>query len=129
MAHPHEELLRSTTDALNAGDMDTFLAAHTPDVKYHTAGNGPLSGDVDGREGMGMFFGKLMGMLDRPPTADIHDCLANDEHGVLLVEQHLTRGGKTMDAPLTLVFHFRDAMVSEVWLAPRDQAALDAFLA
>jgi ketosteroid isomerase-like protein len=129
MAHANEELLRSTTDSLNKGDMDAFLAAHTPDVKFHVLGKGPLAGDHEGREGMGAIFGKMMGLLDGPPTAEIHDCLANDEHGVLLVVQHLARGGKTMDAPLTIVFHFRDAMVSEVWLASRDQYATDAFFA
>ena len=129
MAHANEELLRSTTDSLNKGDMDAFLAAHTPDVKFHMLGKGPLAGDHEGREGVGAVLGKMMGLLDGPPTAEIHDCLANDEHGILLVVQHLARGGQTMDAPLTLVFHFRDAMVSEVWLVPRDQYAMDAFFA
>lgn len=129
MAHAHEDLLRSTTDALNAGDMQGFLAAHTPDVRFHFQGKSPLSGDHEGRESMGGLFGKMMAMLDGPPTAEIHDCLANDEHGILLVVQHLARGGKAMDVPLTLVFHFRDGMVSEVWLNPRDQYALDGFLA
>jgi len=129
MTHANEELLRSATDSLNKGDMDAFLAAHTPDVKFHVAGKGPLAGDYEGREGMGGVFGKMMGLLDGPPTAEIHDCLANDEHGVLLVVQHLARGGKMMDATLPMVFHFRDAMVSEVWLVARDQYAMDAFFA
>jgi ketosteroid isomerase-like protein len=129
MAHPNEDLLRSTTDALNKGDMDAFLAAHTPDVKFHVPGKSPVAGDYEGREGVGAAFGKLTGLLDGPPSADLHDCLANDEHGVLLVEQHLTRGGNTMDVPFTIAFHFRDGMVSEVWLGARDQYALDNFLA
>ncbi len=128
MAHANEGLLRSATDALNKGDMDGFLAAHSPDVKFHVRGNGPLAGDHEGREGVGAFFGKMMGMLDVPPSADIHDCLANDEHGILLVVQHVTRGGKTMDVPLNMTFHFRDGMVSEVWMTPQDQYAADAFL-
>lgn len=129
MAHAHEELLRTATDALNRGDMGAFLSAHTPDVTFHVGGGSPITGDHQGREGVGAVFGTLAGLLDGPPTVDIHDCLANDEHGVLLIVQHLGRGGQTMDVPVTLVFHFRDAMVSEVWLQPTDQAALDAFLA
>lgn len=129
MANANEELLRSTTDALNRGDMDGFLASHTPDVKFHVPGKGPFSGDHEGREDVGGVFGKMMGLLDAPPTADIHDCLANDDHGILLVTQHLTRGGKSMDVPYTIVFHFRDGMVSEVWLTPLDQYAIDGFFA
>lgn len=129
MTNVNEELLRSTTDALNRGDMDGFLASHTPDVKFHVPGKAPFSGDHQGREGVGGVFGKMMGLLDAPPTVDVHDCLANDDHGVLLATQHLTRGGKSMDVPLTLVFHFRDGMVSEVWFHPRDLYAMDGFFA
>jgi ketosteroid isomerase-like protein len=128
MAHPHEALLRSTTDQLNGGDMEGFLAAHTPDVKFHVPGKSPIAGDVEGREDLAGVFGKLMGLLDGPPTVDVHDCLANDEHGIMLGVQHLARGGKTLDVPLTLVFHFSDGLVSEVWLSPGDQDAMDAFL-
>ncbi len=129
MAHANEELLRSTTAALNSGDMEGFLAGHTPDVKFHVSGKGPFSGDHNGRDAVAGFFGKMVGMLDGPPTVEVHECLANDEHGFLLVVQHLSRGGKTMDVPLTLIFHFRDGMVSEVWLSPQDQDALDGFFA
>lgn len=128
MAHPHEEHLRTTTDKLNSGDMDGFLAGHTDDVKFHVAGSSPMSGDHEGRDGVGRAFGSLTGILDAPPSADVHDCLANDEHGILLITQHLSRGGKQLDVQVTVVFHFRDGLVSEVWLQPRDIPAFDAFL-
>lgn len=129
MTNAHEDILRSATAALAKGDMDTFLAAHTPDVKFHVAGSSPISGDYEGRDGVGGAFGKMMGILDAPPTVDLHDCLANDEHGILLVTQHMTRGGQARDFPSTLIFHFRDGLVSEVWWSPVDVAALEDFLA
>ena len=129
MAHPNEQHLRKASEALNTGDMETFLAAHTPDVAFHFQGSNALGGDHAGREGVGVLFGNLTGMLDMPPSADVHDCLANDEHGVLMIVQHLTRGGKSLDVPANVDFHFRDGLVSEVWFSPLDQAALDAFLA
>jgi len=129
MAHPNEEHLRKANDALNGGDMDAFIGAHAPDVVFHYQGSSPLAGDHHGREEMGAMFGKFVGMLDVPPQADVHDCLANDEHGVLMVVQHLTRGGETIDVPANVDFHFRDGLVSEVWFSALDQAALDDFLA
>lgn len=129
MAHPNEQHLRTASDALNTGDMATFLAAHTPDVAFHFQGSSSLAGDHTGRDGVGALFGNLIGMLDGPPSADVHDCLANDEHGVLMIVQHLSRGGKTLDVPANVDFHFRDGLVSEVWFSPLDQAAVDAFLA
>lgn len=128
MAHPHEEHLRTTTDKLNGGDMEGFLAGHSEDVKFHVPGSSPIAGDHEGREGVGGVFGGLMAILDGPPSVDVHDCLANDDHGILLATQHLSRGGKQLDAEMMLVFHFRDGLASEVWLQPRDIAALDAFL-
>src|SRR5262245_47395404 len=57
MAGQHEQRLRDLTDALNAGDMDTFLGGHTEDVVFHVAGAMPFSGDHEGREAMGAAFG------------------------------------------------------------------------
>ena len=36
MAHPNEDLMRQATDALNAGDMETFLGFHADVVPVHT---------------------------------------------------------------------------------------------
>jgi ketosteroid isomerase-like protein len=129
MGNANEDLLKSATESLNKGDMDGFLAVHTPDVKFHMSGHNAVSGDYEGRDGVAGVFGKMMGMLDAPPAVDIHDTLANDEHGVLLVVQHMTRGGKTLDSKATIVFHFKDGLVSEVWLQPQDQDAVDSLLA
>ncbi|MEX0834141.1 MAG: nuclear transport factor 2 family protein [Actinomycetota bacterium] len=129
MGNAHEDLLRKATDLLNQGDMDAFLAVHTPNVVFHVSGNNAMSGDHVGRDGVAAVFGKLMGILDSPPSFDIHDCLANDEHGILLGVQHLSRGGNTLDARSTLVFHFDDDMVSEIWLQPLDQDPVDSLLA
>lgn len=129
MGNAHEDLLRRATDSLNQGDMDAFLAVHTPDVVFHVSGSNAMSGDHVGRDGMAAIFGKMMEILDRPPSFDIHDCLANDEHGILLGVQHLSRGGATLDARSTLVFHFADDMVSEVWLQPQDQDSVNSLLA
>ena len=129
MAHPHEDHLRMASEALNQGDMEKFLGAHSPDVRFHFSGSSALAGDHNGREELGVLFGQLVGMLDMPPHADVHDCLANDEHGVLMIVQHLTRGGKTIEVPANVDFHFRDGLVSEVWFSALNQAALDSFLA
>ena len=70
MAHPNEQHLRTASDALNTGDMATFLAAHTPDVAFHFQVSSSLAGDHTGRDGVGALFGNLIGMLDahRAPT-------------------------------------------------------------
>ncbi len=80
MAHANEELLRSTTAALNSGDMEGFLAGHTPHVKFHVPGKGPFSGDhnwtASSRRSPGRApsvasdLGRVAALTDRGPSPD-----------------------------------------------------------
>lgn len=65
---------------LNAGDFEGFLGLHAVDVVMHVPGDGPLSGDHNGREGVAAVFQKEMSMLDEPPEFSAHDDLGSDEH-------------------------------------------------
>jgi ketosteroid isomerase-like protein len=122
-------LMRRAGELLNTGDFEGFLGLHAVDVVMHVPGDGPLSGDHNGREGVAAVFQKEMSMLDEPPEFGIHDDLGSDEHAVSLVVQTLRRGGRTLRARQTIVAHVRDGMFSEVWIQPEDQAAFDAFFA
>jgi ketosteroid isomerase-like protein len=55
--------------------------------------------------------------------------LANDEHGVALVNTTGERNGKMLDSPIIHVFHMRDGKMTEFWSVGTDQAALDDFWA
>ena len=129
MEHPNAALMRKAGELLNAGDFEGFLGLHTEDVVMHVPGDGPLSGDHRGREGVAAVFQKEMSMLDVPPEFSAHDDLGSDEHAVSLVVQTLRRGGRTLRARQTIVAHVRHGMFSEVWFQPEDQAAFDEFFA
>jgi ketosteroid isomerase-like protein len=127
MAHPHEEVLRKGTDALNRGDLETFLSLHADDLVTHIGGRSPFAGDYHGKEEGSRLIQRQMEMLDGPPVFDLHDVLANDTHGVILGTQRVTRGGKTFEDRNVVVFHFEDGKVKEVWVMPDDQAGEQEF--
>ncbi len=128
MAHPNEALIRRGFEAFSKGDMDTlrneFLA---PDIKYHVPGKSPISGDYSGVDEVLGFFGKVFELTGGTFRVELHDVLANDEHGIALSPATGQRDGKTLHDNGVLVFHFKDGKTSEVWLHPGDVYASDEF--
>jgi ketosteroid isomerase-like protein len=125
--HPNLELLRRGYTAYGAGDMDTINELFADDVVWHVAGRSPLSGDYNGKEQVFGFFAKLAEMSDGTSKVEVHDVLANDEHGVAVVTESATRGGRNHEGSATHVFHLRDGQVTEFWDAQTDQYAADEF--
>jgi len=125
MGHPNEELMRRATDALNAGDMETFLGFHADDVVVHVTGRNAFSGDIKGKEEVAALFQRQMQVLDSPPQFELHDVLANDDHGVILGRQRFSRGGRDVETNSTVVLHIRDGKATELWVLSSDPYAED----
>jgi len=128
MAHPNEDLIRKGFEAFSTGDMDTLRnEVFAPDVKYHVPGKSPISGDYNGVDEVLGFFGKIFELTGGTFRVELHDVLANDEHGIALSPATGQRPGKTLHDNGVLVFHLRDGRTTEVWLQPEDLYALDEF--
>lgn len=125
--HPNAELLRRGYAAFSAGDMDTVSSLFAEDITWHNPGNNPLSGDYVGKEAVFGFFGKLMELTGGTTRLEVHDVVANDEHGVGLVQNHSERGGRTLDTRAVHVWHMRDGKATEFWNFVEDAAAVDEF--
>ncbi|HEX5938580.1 MAG TPA: hypothetical protein VFZ75_12965 [Actinomycetota bacterium] len=60
------------------------------------------------------------------PRSDVHDVVANDEHAIALVHQHLeVADGRRYDQQQVLVAHVRDGRIAELWTMNQDQAVVD----
>lgn len=127
MAHPTEDLLRRGFEAFGKGDMATIAELFADDVVWHVPGNNPLSGDHKGRDSVLAFLGKSAELSGGTLKLEVHDILANDEHGVALTRGSAQRGGKSLDNNGVQVFHIRDGKVVESWLYAGDPAANDEF--
>lgn len=125
--HPNLERARMGYAAFAEGDIDTVASVMADDIVWHVPGDHQLSGDYEGKEEVLGFFGRLMQETEGTFVNDIHDLLANDEHGVALVEASATRNGKSISDKNIHVFHMRDGKMTEFWTVPTDQAAWDDF--
>ena len=127
--HPNVERLRKGYNAYSTGDMAVLNDLFAEDILWHIAGRSQLSGDYKGRDAVFGFFGKLMELSGGTSSLEVHDLLANDEHGVALVTGSGERNGKSFRGADVHTFHFRDGKVVEFWDSPLDQYEADEFWA
>ena len=127
MAHPNEDLLRTGFDAFGRGDMEALGKLFTDDVVWHFPGTSQLAGEYRGKEEVLGFLGKSFELSGGTLRLEIHDVLANDEHGTVLTHVTGQREGKSLDDNSVQVFHIRDGKVSESWIHPGDLYAGDDF--
>lgn len=125
--HPNEKLLRREIETLEtgSGSLEDF---YTEDHVLHYPGNNPLTGEYRGYDGLAE-FGRKLGEVASSVERDLHDVLANDEHGLqLLTVRAARKDGRRHEWRVAWVIHFRDGKISETWGHFADQYALDEFL-
>lgn len=125
--HPNLQRARAGYEAFAGGDMETLDDIIDDDIVWHTAGNNILSGDYVGKDAVFGLFGRLAQETEGSFKNDIHDMLANDQHGVALVNQSATRNGESMEQRSVHVFHMENGKLTEFWAFAEDQTALDEF--
>jgi ketosteroid isomerase-like protein len=127
--HPNLELMRRGYAAYTSGDLETIDGLFADDIVWHVSGRSPISGDYTGKEQVFGFFGKLQELSGGTSKVEVHDLLADDDHGVAIVTQSASRDGRTYEGRVTHVLHLRDGKVTEFWDAYVDQYASDEFWA
>ena len=127
MAHPNEELLRQGYDAFSKGDMNTVRGYLAEDVVWHAGGRSPIAGDYRGIDETLQSFAKLMELSGGTLKFEVHDVLANDEHGVVIGFSSAKRDGKSLDLRFAHVVHLKDGKLTESWIHNDDQYASDDF--
>jgi uncharacterized protein len=125
--HPNVELIRKGYAAYSSGDMETINELFADNIEWHVPGRGPLAGDYHGKNEVFGFFGKLMEMSGGTSRLEVHDVLANDEHGVGLVTAFGSREGRDYTGQQVHTFHIRDGKVVEFWESALDQYGADEF--
>jgi ketosteroid isomerase-like protein len=130
MAHPNEDRFRQGYELFQKGDVETLRQDYfTDDVVWHSGGNNQLSADARGIDEVMQNFGKTFELTGGKFSLDIHDVLANDEHGVVIGVAKAERDGTAYEWKYTHVAHFRDGKISESWLMTDEQEKPDAVFA
>jgi ketosteroid isomerase-like protein len=125
--HPNLEIARTGYEAFANGDLATVSDLLSNDIVWHARGNNPLSGDYEGKDAVLGYLGRLMQETGGSFKNDVHDILANDEHGVALVTASATRGGKSIEGHVVHVFHISGGKIEEFWSIPERQGVFDDF--
>jgi uncharacterized protein len=128
MAGPtNEELLRRGYEAFAVGDLATVQSLLAEDIVWHSSGANQLAGEYTGHEEVLEYFGRLMELTDGTFRLEIHDILANESHGIVLVTNHARRNGRTLAANTVDIWHIEDGKAREFWSFAEDGAELDSF--
>ena len=127
MAHPNEELIRAGLKAFGSGDVESMRQFFAPDVVWHVPGRSQFSGDYKGQDETLGLFARLFEFTGGTFRLDVHDVLANDEHGVVLSIATAERGGKRLSSKSVQILHIQGGKATESWLHPEDQYASDDF--
>jgi ketosteroid isomerase-like protein len=128
--HPNADLVRRGYAAFGSGDMDTLRELIAANVVWHSGGHNQLSGTYEGLDATLGLFARFFEVTGGDMRQELHALLADDEHVVALLDQHLGRpDGRSYDGKDVHVFHVADGKVVEFWALSGDEAASDAALA
>ena len=125
--HPNVGFLKKGYEAFAKGDMATLTDMFSEDVVWHQAGTSPISGEYRGRDAVFAFLARFAELSGGTFRIELHDVLANDEHGVALSRDRASRQGKQLDASSVEVYHIRDGKIREAWAVQQDQRRYDEF--
>lgn len=118
-------VVRAAYAAFGRGDLAALDGLIAPDVRWHVPGRGPLAGDYVGREAVYDLFGRLAALTGSSLRQELHTVLADDDHGVALVEERAERDGRVVVVRVAQVLHLREGRITEFWEAPLDPAAYE----
>jgi ketosteroid isomerase-like protein len=126
--HANVGRVRAGYKAFQEGDMDGVFEFFDEGILFHVPGNNPIAGDYKGRDEVLGFFGKLIQETGGTFKLEVHDILANDEHGVGLCVNSGERNGKKLSQNIAQVFNLNaEGKVVEFWGYPEDAAEVDEF--
>jgi ketosteroid isomerase-like protein len=126
--HPNVARIRDGYAAFAKGDFETLNDLFAEDVRWHEGGRNQLAGDYRGRDAVYGMFGRLMELTEGSFRVDVQALLADDDHGVALVNETASRGGRHAETFNAHIFRMHDGMVVEFWDAATDQYTFDELL-
>ena len=125
--HPNVSILQKGYAAFQSGDLDTVRALFTDDIEWHLPGNNRFSGTRRGVDNVLALFLEQMQETDGTFKVQVHDILANDEHGVVLATVSGKRNGKELEDHYTQTCHMKAGKMSQSWIFGEHQDKVDDF--
>jgi ketosteroid isomerase-like protein len=122
--------INAATDAFRKGDLASVLANFGPDIVWKVPGSNSLTGDYEGREQLGKFFGGVFEKTQGSATLELEKVLANDQHSIHFIRLNATRDGTQYTLTVAnFGEHGEDGLARRMWFIPDDLAAMDRLFA
>src|SRR5579872_713806 len=103
--HANVERARRAYEAFGKGDIQAVGEFMADGIVWHVGGDNAISGDYKGKDAVFGFFRKLMQETGGTFKSEVHDILANDQHGATLVTNSADRKGKHFEWRAVNVSH------------------------
>ncbi|MFC6931821.1 MULTISPECIES: nuclear transport factor 2 family protein [Actinomadura] len=125
--HPNAALLRDGYTAFAKGDIDLIRDLLADEVVHRVPGRGPLCGEYRTPEEVLGFYVRLFELSGGTFVAEPYAVMADEDHGVALVQTYAERPGKVLDGRSVDVFRIRNGRITEIRTLAEDQYSDDAF--
>ena len=126
MEHRNAAVVRALYEARGRGDLQAAAALLAPDVEWHEPYE--FLGDIHGREAVVEALREAVEATAGSFHIDLHDLLANDEHGIQLVHWLASKADRRVEWHGVHVYHFRDGRLDHTWVHVDPQQDVDDFL-
>jgi ketosteroid isomerase-like protein len=119
--HPNEERLRTAYEAFARGDLDAYLAMCADDIEFHVPGSTPFSG-VHTKADFPQWITGVMEIAQGSFREVPYGFVANDDHGVVMLDHYLQRDGRDIHYRTNHLYDFLDGSFArwEEWPASEE---------
>ncbi len=124
MTHPSEDLLHELYRRFTGGDVAGVLEMCTDDVVFEVPGNAPFSGRYT-KTTFGDMIGQVMFISGGTFGERAVRIIANDDHGVALLDHWLERGGRRVEYRTDHIWQLRDGKFCSWLERPGNQEEFD----
>jgi ketosteroid isomerase-like protein len=120
--HPNAAAYRRAAEAFRSGNLSAIERLVAEDVVWHVPGDNPMAGDIQGRQALLEWLGRVSGLGF---WLREHDVFGDDEHVCALSYMGARRDDLEVETRVVSVFHFRDGRQVERWFYPENRDAWD----
>jgi len=126
--HPNAALIRDALRAVARAEVETLKQLCADGIQWHATGRTPWGGDHQGIEAVLDYLGRVGEAAD-VFHADLTDLLVSDERAATVMQISARRGERRLEVQFLILYRIAEGKIAEMWSAPLDPHATDAFWA
>jgi len=126
--HPNAALIRAVLRAVARGESERLKQLCADGIQWHATGRTPWAGDHEGIDAVLEWLGRVGEAAD-VFEADLEDLLVSEERAATVMQISARRGDRRLEVLFLILYRIAEGKLAEVWSAPLNPHATDAFWA